>query len=252
MIFSIGLNSTGGRNNFGVKTRNAGGKAFHKRKYRFIDFKRLLKNQSGVIKRLEKDPFRSAFIGLVLYNNGVISYIITTQNMNIGSIIFNYDLSFVPKHHELLNGNSFCINSLPTGSLINNIELIPGLGSVFVRAAGTTSKIVKKFSNQYVQIKLKSKEQRLINSFCFVVLGVVSNSNNHLVSLRKAGQSRWLGVHPHVRGRAKNPVDHPHGGRTNGGISPRTPNGAFTKGSPTRKNKRTDSFIILDKRKKFK
>ena len=93
-------------------------------------------------------------------------------------------------------------------------------------------------------------EHRLINQNCFGVLGVVSNINNHLVNLNKAGQSRWLGVHPHVRGRAKNPVDHPHGGRTNGGTPPRTPNGAFTKNTPTRRNKRTNLFIIVDKRNK--
>lgn len=251
-MFLKGLSSEGGRNNKGVKTCNRGGSAFHKRKYRFIDFKRSIKNQVGIIKRIEKDPNRTAYIGLILYNNGFMSYIIATQNMTIGSLIFNYTYNFIPKQHELQNGYSFCLNNLPTGSLINNIELIPMLGSVLVRAAGTTAKIIKKYNDFYIQIKLKSKEQRLINKNSYVVLGIVSNINNHLVKLRKAGQSRWLGVHPHVRGRAKNPVDHPHGGRTNGGISPRTPNGALTKNTPTRYNKITTNFIIIDKRKKLK
>ncbi len=150
----------------------------------------------------------------------------------------------------MVNGNSFCLQNLPTGSLINNLELVPNMGSVLVRSAGTTAKLIKNFNDFYMQVKLKSKEHRLVNIGCFAVLGVVSNINDHLVNLRKAGQSRWLGVHPHVRGRAKNPVDHPHGGRTNGGISPRTPNGALTKGTPTRSNKRTNRFIIVDKRTK--
>jgi len=179
-------------------------------------------------------------------------YIIATQNLRIGSVIYNYASNYIPKYSEIIAGNCFGINVLTTGSLINNIVLIPGFGLCLVRSAGTFAKLIKKYNNNYIQIKLKSKEQRLININCFSILGIVSNSNHHLIKLKKAGQSRWLGIHPHVRGRAKNPVDHPHGGRTNGGIVPRTPNGALTKGTPTRHCKRTQNFIIIDKRRKIK
>jgi len=245
------LNKTGGRNNDGRITRNSGGKASTKRKYRFLDLKKIIKNQIGYIKRIEIDPYRSAFIALIYYQNGFCCYSIATENLKIGSIICNYTVDKEVSYKNLLSGNSFSISSLPTGSLVNNIELIPTFGSCLVRAAGTSAKIVKKYNDNYMQIKLKSGEQRLIYNNCLVTLGIVSNINHHLRKLRKAGQSRWLGIRPHVRGRAKNPVDHPHGGRTNGGTHPKTPNGQLTKGQPTRFCLRTQRFIIVDRRKKF-
>ena len=245
MMFFKGLRNY----NQGKLDIKKGGACSHKKKYRFIYFKRSLKNVVGIIKRIERDPNRSAFIALILYNNGFMGYIIATQNMRLGLVIYNYNSFFIPKHHELINGNNFCILNLPTGSLINHIELIPNMGACFIRSAGTTAKIIKKYNNEYTLIKLKSKEQRLINNKCFVNLGIVSNINNHLIKLKKAGQARWLGMQPHVRGRAKNPVDHPHGGRTNGGIIPRTPTGALTKGVLTRINKITSKFIIINRRK---
>ena len=235
MIFLKALKKRKGKNNLGQLTHKCGGKATHKKKYRFIDFKKEVKNVIGIIKRIEKDPYRSAFIALVYYINGLFSYIIATHNLTINSLIYNFTQNEIPEYNQLILGNSFCIKNLPTGILINNIELIPTLGSCLVRAAGTSAKLIKIYNNNYIQIKLRSGEQRLINKFCFVTLGMISNINNHLKKLKKAGQSRWLGIAPHVRGRAKNPVDHPHGGRTNGGIIPRTPKGVLTKGIVTRK-----------------
>jgi large subunit ribosomal protein L2 len=142
-------------------------------------------------------------------------------------------------------GNSIPLKYLSVGTIINNIELYPFLGSQIARSAGTFAQVIKKFNDKYTQIKLRSGQHRLILSDCRVVFGINSNLDFNLNRLYKAGQSRWLGNRPIVRGRAMNPVDHPHGGRTNGGIFPRTPTGRLTKGVKTRKLSKTNKFIIV-------
>jgi len=218
-----------------------------KKKYRFIDFKRNI-SEIGYVLRIEKDTNRTCYIALICYLNGSLSYIIASEMLKIGSIIENFN-KFLDLY-KFLPGNTNLIKYLPIGSIINNIELYPNYGSVLTRAAGTFSQIIKKYNNNYIQIKLKSGEQRLININCRVTLGIVSNLYNNQKKLNKAGQNINLGIKPKVRGRAMNPVDHPHGGRTNGGIFPRTPTGRLTKGVPTRNiNKlKYSKLIIINKR----
>lgn len=218
-----------------------------KKKYRFIDFKRN-NLEIAYILRIEKDTNRTGYIALICYLNGVLSYIIASELLKIGSIIQNFNNLL--NYKQLVSGNTTIIKYLPIGSIINNIELYPNFGSVLVRSAGNFAQIIKKYNDNYIQIKLKSKEQRLININCRVCLGVVSNIYNNQKFFYKAGQKRNLGYKFTVRGRAMNPVDHPHGGRTNGGIFPRTPNGFLTKCVPTRSvvKLKNSKFIILNKR----
>jgi large subunit ribosomal protein L2 len=245
----LNLKKTGGRNNIGKMTiYTIGGGT--KRKYRLIDFKRstliLYERFYAFILRIEKDPNRSSFIALICYPNGVLSYIIATEKMRIGSKIYNFSNSVSVLNLQF--GNSFQLKFLSSGLLINNLELYPHMGSVLNRSAGVWAQIIKKYNQNYIQIKLKSGEHRLIHKDCRVVLGVVSNIYNNQDKLIKAGQSRLLGIRPNVRGRAMNPVDHPHGGRTNGGIAPKTPWGLLTKGKKTRKIIKTNYFIILKRK----
>jgi large subunit ribosomal protein L2 len=240
---SITIDKISSRNNQGyITVRTKGG--FFFKKYRFIDFKRNL-FEKGTILRIERDPYRNVFIGLVCYSNSVLSYIILTEGLKINQSIENiFDFNFT-LDTSLQIGNSILLKHLPVGTIINNIELYPLLGSKICRSAGTFSQVIKKIDDKYTQIKLRSGEQRLILSDCRVVLGVNSNLSYNLFKLYKAGQSRWLGKRPIVRGRAMNPVDHPHGGRTNGGIYPRTPAGRLTKGVKTRKKSKKNKFIII-------
>jgi len=242
------INRKGGRNNKGICTINtkSGGV---KRKYRFIDFKRN-SLEIGYVLRIEKDTNRSGFIALICYLNGSLSYIIASEMLKIGSIVENFNnFLFINK---FLPGNTTLIKFLPIGSIINNIELYPNLGSILVRSAGSFSQIIKKYNENYIQIKLKSGEQRLINSNCRVTLGIVSNIYNNQLKLNKAGQNINLGKKTKVRGRAMNPVDHPHGGRTNGGTFPKSPTGKLTKCVPTRKISKLkySKYIIVNKRLK--
>jgi len=238
---SLTINKISSRNNQGTITcRTKGGVVL--KKYRLIDFKRNI-FERGIIIRIEKDPYRNVFIGLVCYSNGILSYILLTEGLSLYSNIENLN-AFV-SYTSLQIGSSIPLKHLPIGSIVNNIELYPFLGSQFIRSAGTFAQIIKRVSDKYIQIKLKSGEHRLILSDCRVIFGINSNLDFHLLKLYKAGQSRWLGLRPIVRGRAMNPVDHPHGGRTNGGIFPRTPSGRLTKGIKTRKVSKSNKFIII-------
>jgi len=260
----LNLKKTGGRNNAGKMTIYTIGGGV-KRKYRLIDFKRnintnininknnlslSLKSMYAFVVRIEKDPNRTAYIALVCYPNGILSYVIATEKMQIGAKIYNISNSnFKISTSFLKSGNSFLLNMLPSGMLINNIELYPRMGGVINRAGGVWSQIIKKYNDNYIQIKLKSGEHRLIHKDCRVTLGVVSNIYNNQYNLSKAGQSRLLGNRPVVRGRAMNPVDHPHGGRTNGGTAPKTPWGVLTKGKNTRNRIKGTQFIIINRKK---
>ena len=236
--------STGGRNNQGrITSRRMGGGV--KRKYRIIDFKRNKLDLTAEVIRNEYDPNRSAFISLLKYEDGELRYIISPKNLNIGDKIIS------GTNVEIKNGNCMPLKNIPVGTSIHNIELKPGAGAQLIRSAGSTAQIVSK-EDPYVQIKLVSGEIRHINKESKATIGEVSNPDQKNMKLGKAGRKRYLGYRPKVRGVVMNPVDHPHGGgegRTSGGRNPVTPWGVSTKGKKTRKNKKTNSFIIKRRKK---
>lgn len=239
-----GLTKTGGRNNLGRTTsfHRGGG---NKRKYRLIDFKRNNPNfAKGLVKRLEYDPNRSAFIALLEHNNKSLnkiqySYIIAPQDISVGDILHS---SVTKKSSaDIKPGNTLMLKDIPLGTLIYNIETKPGAGASVARSAGVFAQLIKKDS-QKASLRLPSGKTITVLLSCAATIGTVSNENNKNISLGKAGRSRWLGRRPVVRGVAMNPVDHPHGGgegKTSGGRSSVTPWGIPTKGKKTRnKNKK--------------
>ena len=238
------ITSSGGRNNQGrITSRRMGGGA--KRKYRVIDFKRNKKNVSAEVIRNEYDPNRTSFISLLKYDDGELRYILSPKNISIGDKIISGDSV------EIKNGNSLPLKNIPVGTSIHNIELKPGAGGQLIRSAGSSAQIVSK-EQSFVQIKLVSGEIRHINQNSMATIGEVSNSDQKNIKLGKAGRKRYLGFRPKVRGVVMNPVDHPHGGgegRTSGGRNPVTPWGVSTKGKKTRRNKKTNVFIIKRRKK---
>ena len=231
-----GLSSTGGRNAHGhITTRHRGGG--HKRVYRIIDFKRQKWDVPAIVERLEYDPNRTAFIALIKYTDGEQSYILAPQRLAVG------DTVIASKQVDIKPGNVMPLKNMPVGTIIHNIELQPGRGGQIARSAGCYAQLIGK-EGAYAQVRLNSGEVRLIRLECVATVGAVSNQDNQNTSLAKAGRARWLGRRPSVRGIAMNPVDHPHGGRTNGGRNPVSPWGWCTKGMRTRTNKKTSSMII--------
>ena len=238
------LISTGGRNNAGrITSRRMGGGA--KRKYRVIDFKRNKTGIEGEVIRIEYDPNRTAFISLIKYRDGEYRYILAPQNLSVGNKIISDEKA------EINEGNCLPIKNIPVGTYIHNIELKPGSGGQLSRSAGTFAQIISK-DITFSQIRLSSREIRLINNNCLATIGVMSNSDNQNIKFGKAGRKRNLGFRPKVRGVVMNPIDHPHGGgegRTSGGRHPVTPWGKSTKGKKTRNNKRTQVFILKRRKK---
>ncbi len=234
-----GLTKSGGRNNKGrITARRRGGG--HKRSYRIVDFKRRKWGIAATIERLEYDPNRSAFIALVKYEDGELSYVLAPQRIAVG------DKIIAGEKVDVKPGNAMPLRSIPVGTIIHNIELKPGKGGQIARSAGTFAQLVGR-DQAYAIIRLSSGEQRLVLGSCMASIGAVSNPDQSNINLSKAGRSRWLGRRPSVRGVAMNPVDHPHGGgegRTSGGRHPVTPWGKPTKGRKTRNNKATDKFIV--------
>jgi large subunit ribosomal protein L2 len=233
-----GMTKNGGRNNYGRLTsfRQGGG---HKQKYRMVDFRRT-KEGVATVERLEYDPNRSAFIALIKYVDGALSYILAPQRLAVGDTVES------GVKVEVKTGNAMQLKSIPVGSLIHNIELKPGRGGQIARAAGGYAQLVGKDAG-YAQVKLRSGELRLIPSECMATLGAVSNPDHQNESLGKAGRNRWKGRRPSVRGVVMNPVDHPHGGgegKTSGGRHPVTPWGKPTKGYKTRSKKKVNKLII--------
>ncbi|MFC3908599.1 50S ribosomal protein L2 [Legionella dresdenensis] len=238
-------NKTGGRNNQGrITVRHIGGGT--RSKYRLVDFKR---NKDGIeakVERIEYDPNRSALIALVVYKDGERRYIIAPAGLQAGNVIISGEDS------PISTGNCLPLKNIPVGTTIHCVEMKPGKGAQLLRSAGCSGQLVAK-EGAYATIKLRSGEMRKILASCRAVVGEVSNSEHNLRSLGKAGAKRWRGVRPTVRGVAMNPVDHPHGGgegRTSGGRHPVTPWGVPTKGYKTRNNKRTDRFIVRQRKKK--
>lgn len=235
---------TGGRNNNGrITTRHKGGG--HKQRYRIIDFKRNKFDIPGAVERLEYDPNRSANIALVKYVDGEWRYILAPKDLKAGDKIISGDRA------PIKVGNAMPMRNMPLGTVVHNIEMKPGKGGQVIRSAGTSARLLAK-EGRYVTLRLRSGEMRKFLAECQATVGEVSNGEHSLRSLGKAGASRWRGVRPTVRGVAMNPVDHPHGGgegRTSGGRHPVSPWGIPTKGYKTRKNKRTDQYIVRDRRK---
>ena len=240
---------TGGRNNLGrVTVRFRGGG--HKQTYRYVDFKRRgHPGEAATVDRIEYDPNRTAFIALIRYADGELSYILAPQRLAVGDAVVAGD------QVDIKPGNAMPIGNMPVGTIVHNVELKVGKGGALARSAGTYAQIVAR-DQGYVTLRLNSGEQRQVHGQCFGTVGAVSNPDHMNISIGKAGRNRWLGKRPHNRGVAMNPIDHPHGGgegRTSGGRHPVTPWGKPTKGAKTRSNKRTDKFIVSsrhDRKKK--
>lgn len=240
----VGKFNKGGRNNRGKMTvPNVGGG--HKRRYRFIDFKRTKDGIPAVVKSIEYDPNRSARIALLFYADGEKAYILAPNGLNVGATV----MSGSEAAPEV--GNSLPLANIPIGTVIHNIELRPGQGAKMARSAGTFAQLVSR-EGKYAIIKMPSGEVRKILTSCKATIGSVGNSDHALVQSGKAGRSRWLGRRPRVRGVSKNPVDHPMGGgegRASGG-HPRSKTGLYSKGLRTRAPKKHSSKYIIERRKK--
>jgi large subunit ribosomal protein L2 len=237
-----GKRKTGGRNHHGRLTsfRVGGG---HKKKMRVIDFKRNKFDVAATVERLEYDPNRSAFIALIKYADGEMSYILAPQRLAVGDTVIASDKA------DIKPGNAMHLKSIPVGTIIHNVEMKVGKGGQLARSAGTYVQLVGK-DGGFAQIKLRSGELRLVVDTCLATIGAVSNPDHQNRVIGKAGRSRWLGIRPSVRGVAMNPVDHPHGGgegRTSGGRHPVTPWGKGTKGNKTRSRKKKNKLIIKNR-----
>jgi large subunit ribosomal protein L2 len=242
-----GKSNTGGRNNHGRITSNHMGGG-HKRRLRLVDFKRRKFGVAATVERLEYDPNRSAFIALIKYTDGELSYILAPQRLKAGDEVVSGE------RVDIKPGNAMPLGNMPVGTIVHNVELKRGRGGQLARSAGTYAQLVGKDAG-YAQIKLNSGELRLVPGECLATVGAVSNPDNQNIVIGKAGRARWLGIRPVVRGVAMNPVDHPHGGgegRTSGGRHPVTPWGKPTKGARTRSNKQTDKMIIRSRHAKKK
>lgn len=239
------LKRTAGRNNTGrITCRHKGGGA--KRSYRVVDFKREKFGVPGVVKTIEYDPNRNVRISLVFYADGDKRYILTPQNLNVGDTVVS------GPNAEINTGNALPLELIPLGTMVHNIEMIPGRGAKLVRTAGGAAQLMAKEGN-YVTLKMPSSEMRMIRKECLATIGVLGNSEFKNLSLGKAGRKRYLGIRPTVRGVTMNPCDHPHGGgegKTGPGGHPKTPWGKPALGYKTRKaNKHSDKYIVRGRKR---
>ncbi|MGZ4887287.1 MAG: 50S ribosomal protein L2 [Candidatus Aminicenantales bacterium] len=236
----VSLPKSGGRDSRGhLSIRNRGGG--HKKLYRIVDSKRDKIGIAGVIETVEYDPNRSSFISLVKYRDGERRYILSPQGLKVGQEIVSSDTQV-----DILPGNAMPLRFIPLGTVIHNIELRKDKGGQVAKSAGTGAQILAK-EGDYAQVRLPSSEIRKIHLDCRAVIGQIGNVDHQNISIGKAGRNRWKGWRPHVRGTAMNPIDHPHGGgegKSKGGRHPVSPEGIPTKGYKTRRNKRTQAFII--------
>jgi large subunit ribosomal protein L2 len=240
-----GQHRHGGRNNTGrVTVRWQGGG--HKQRYRIVDFKRGKKQMPAKVERLEYDPNRTAFIALIKYKDGELSYILAPQRLAVGDTVISGDKV------DVKPGNAMPLSAMPVGTIVHNIEMKPGKGGQIARSAGTYAQYLGR-DGAYALMRLNSGEVRKVQLVCMATVGAVSNPDHMNEVIGKAGRNVWKGKRPHVRGTAMNPVDHPHGGgegRTKGGRHPVTPWGKGTKGNKTRTNKRTTQFIVRTRKGK--
>jgi large subunit ribosomal protein L2 len=240
------LSKSGGRNHHGrITSRRRGGG--HKRKYRRIDFRRDKTGVPGVVREIEYDPNRTAYIALVTYADGEKRYILQVRGMTVG------DQVVAGPEADIKPGNALPLANIPLGTTVHNVELKPGKGAQMARSAGAGVQVVAK-EGEYVTVRLPSTEMRRIHRTCMATVGQVGNVDHELTSIGKAGAARWRGRRPKVRGVAMNPVDHPLGGgegRTSGGRPPVSPWGT-PDGKKTRKKKKQSSKFIVRGRKRGK
>jgi large subunit ribosomal protein L2 len=239
------INSMSGRNSRGVITvRHKGGR--NKRMYRLVDFRQKRLDVEAIVKSVEYDPNRSAFIALISYTDGVKSYILAPAKLEVGQkLVFS-------KQAPLVIGNRLTIEYIPVGTEIYNLELFPGKGGQIIRSAGSAGQVLAVEEN-YALVKLPSGEVRKVHKTVYASIGRVSNEAHMLENIGKAGRNRWKGIRPAVRGSAMNPVDHPHGGGEGrqpiGLKSPKTPWGKIALGKKTRKKNKVSNKFIISRRK---
>ena len=233
-----------GRNNYGrITSRFRGGG--HKRLYRKIDFKRDNYGVPGKVATIEYDPNRTTYIALIHYTDGDKRYILAPEGLQVGDTVISSAKA------DIKPGNSLPLSAIPVGTIIHNLEVKIGRGAQLVRSAGVGARLMAR-EGAWTQVRLPSGEVRRVHVKCRATIGTLSNGEQNNVHIGKAGRMRWLGRRPHNRGVVMNPVDHPMGGgegRTSGGRHPVTPWGKPTKGYRTRKNKRTQVFIVSRRKK---
>lgn len=237
------IKSKGGRNAYGRTTVRYRGGGVAK-KYRIIDFKRSERDILGKVAAIEYDPNRNVNIGLIVYANGAKRYILLPLNLSIGNTVI------ASEHADAKVGNAMPLKNIPDGFMVHNIEIRPGSGGVFARSAGVFAQVFGK-SDGFVTLKMPSGETRMVLEDCWATIGELGNADYKNISWGKAGRRRYLGIRPHVRGMAMNPVDHPHGGgegRSKSGSHPVTPWAKGCKGTRTR-HKRRKNKLILRRRK---
>ena len=241
----VALRRPSGRNNNGhITVRHRGGA--HKRFYRIIDFKRTKRDVAGVVESIEYDPNRTCYIALVKYPDGERRYILATLNMKTGQKVMSAE------NCEIAEGNCMPMKNIPSGIFVHNIELKAGKGGQMARSAGANAEIVAK-ENKMVQLRLPSGEVRNVREECVATIGQVSNNEYMNIVYGSAGRKRWLGIRPHVRGVAMNPVDHPMGGgeaKSKGGNHPMSPWAQKAKGLKTRTKKKLSGKYIISRRTK--
>ena len=234
-----------GRNNHGrITMRHKGGG--HKHHYRIVDFRRDKDGIQATVERLDYDPNRSAHLALLLYADGERRYIIAPKGVGAGALLLS------GAEAPIKVGNTLPLKSIPVGTTVHCIEMLPGKGAQMARSAGTSAQLLAR-EGSYAQLRLRSGEIRKVHVDCRATIGEVGNDEHNLESIGKAGRKRWRGIKPTVRGVAMNPIDHPHGGgegRTSSGRPPVSPWGVQTKGFKTRRNKRTQVMIVRDRRTK--
>lgn len=234
------LQKSGGRNFYGrITVRHRGGG--HRQRIRIIDFKRDKLDIPARVAAIEYDPNRTARLALLYYADGEKRYIIAPVDLKVGNTIIS------GPGVEIRPGNSLPISNIPVGTLVHNIELKQGRGGQLVRSAGGAAQLLAK-EGDYAQIRMPSGEVRLVLQKCYATIGQVGNIDHSNIKLGKAGRKRHLGIRPTVRGTAMSPRDHPHGGgegrQPTGMPGPKSPWGKPTRGAKTRRNKRTDKFIV--------
>lgn len=231
--------SSAGRNNNGrITVRHRGGGV--KRRYRIIDFKRNKFEIPATVQAISYDPNRTCNIALLAYADGEKRYILAPLGLKEGDTVIS------SAEADIKVGNAKKLQDIPVGTLVHNVEMYPGAGGQLARSAGSYAQIMAK-EGKFALLRMPSGELRKVEVVCMATIGQVGNLDHEKRNIGKAGRKRKLGFRPTVRGVAMNPVDHPHGGgegRTSGGRHPVTPWGVPTKGYKTRKNKRTDKFIV--------
>lgn len=244
---TTGLKKSGGRNVHGRKTsRHRGGGA--KRLYRKIDFKRRKDDVPARVAQIEYDPNRSAYIALLHYADGEKRYILAPQRLRVGATVRSGPGA------EVRVGNCLPLQNMPAGTVVHNVELIPGRGGQMARAAGAGVQVLAK-EGDHVTLRLPSGEMRMVRGECRATVGTIGNQDHQNVNVGKAGRKRHMGVRPQTRGTAMNPVDHPHGGgegSTTPGRHPVTPWGVPTLGYRTRKKRKPSDRYIVRGRKRGK